>query len=81
MKLHDFGASPTGGRTLVFHCPGCGYDHPWKMAVEQINEISHVHAVPSSKRAPPAVTLPFLCHRRKDRVLVQLSPCAGRTDG
>lgn len=27
-KLHDFGASTSGGRNWVFHCPGCKNAHP-----------------------------------------------------
>ena len=28
-KLHDFGQVNAGGRMLVFHCPACGYSHPF----------------------------------------------------
>lgn len=31
MKLHDFGVNENGQRTLVFHCPGCGYSHPFSV--------------------------------------------------
>lgn len=33
-KLHDLGGNnrgPRGGRLLVFHCPGCGYSHPFEI--------------------------------------------------
>ncbi len=28
-KIYDMGPSASGGRNYVFHCPGCGYGHPF----------------------------------------------------
>ncbi len=28
-KLHEFKNGNGAGKLLVFHCPGCGYDHPF----------------------------------------------------
>jgi len=28
-KLKSYGVSECGGTVLVFHCPGCGFDHPF----------------------------------------------------
>ncbi len=28
-KIKDFGATPEGYHNYVFHCPGCGYSHPF----------------------------------------------------
>jgi hypothetical protein len=30
-KIHEMGQGPTGGRNYVFHCPGCGYGHPFEV--------------------------------------------------
>ena len=34
MKLHYMGdgnRGPRGGKLYVFHCPGCGYSHPFEI--------------------------------------------------
>lgn len=34
MKIHDLGDSnkgPRGGTLMLFHCPGCGYSHPFEI--------------------------------------------------
>lgn len=28
-KIHRFGVDPDGQTIYVFHCPGCGYGHPY----------------------------------------------------
>jgi hypothetical protein len=30
-KIHDMGEDEVGYRNLVFHCPGCGYGHPFRI--------------------------------------------------
>ena len=40
-KIKDYGPIDLFGgqyRVLVFHCPGCGYDHPFKVLQAGINE-------------------------------------------
>lgn len=36
LKIHTV-AQPEGGRIVLFRCPGCGYDHPFKIDTPQEN--------------------------------------------
>ena len=30
-KLCNFGKGPLGGKIMAFHCPACGYSHPFEI--------------------------------------------------